>query len=135
MFVNAFSDGGDEAIVVNQGGVRGSIVITLHNPAQFRINLCLIRRCVCSGGALLKVIEHIQIQFQGTTDWKSVVYPKYELALLIAPHHIIASSERAWKRNYCRTIIAADRFRRLAIWHSFQIALEVVATSGGCFAP
>ena len=62
MFLNAFSDGGDEAIVVNQGGILGSVVIPLHDPAQFRVDLGLIRRCVCSGGALLKVIEHIQIQ-------------------------------------------------------------------------
>ena len=42
MFLNAFSDGGDKAIVVKQGGIRGSIVITLHNPAQFRVDLELI---------------------------------------------------------------------------------------------
>src|SRR2546427_7683024 len=78
MFLNAFSDGGDKAIVVKQGGIRGTVVVTLHNPAQFRVDLGLIRRCVCSGGALLKVIEHIQIQIQGTTDWTAVVYPKYE---------------------------------------------------------
>jgi len=39
MFLNAFSDGSDKAIVVNHGGIRGSVVITLHDPAQFRVDL------------------------------------------------------------------------------------------------
>jgi len=54
MFLNAFSDGGDKAIVIKQRGVRGSVVIPLHDPAQFRVDLGLIRCCVAAAARSLK---------------------------------------------------------------------------------